>query len=133
MPRCILELWLGRAEIEISVFFRMLSNRMSIQLPQGNFSPPCSPRLSQKSSPPTFVQRLVDEISCRVEVGAHVEGRRVVGLDAQVADARALVVLGAPPPLAVRGVEDVGDAQVSQLPPVGRYISIQSKKQRRDA
>lgn len=65
----------------------------------------------------------MDEVSGRVEVGAHVEGRRVVGLDAQVADACALVVLGAPPPLAVRGVEDVGDAQVGQLAAVGCYIS----------
>lgn len=46
-----------------------------------------------------------------------------MGLDAQVADACALVVLGAPPPLAVRGVEDVGDAQVGQLAAVGCYIS----------
>lgn len=51
-----------------------------------------------------------------------------MGLDAQVADARALVVLSTPPPLAVRGVEDVGDAQVSQLAPVGCYISAEKKK-----
>lgn len=56
-----------------------------------------------------------------------------MGLNAQVADACALVVLSTPPPLAVRGVEDVGDAQVSQLTPVGRYISAENKKQCRDA
>lgn len=55
-----------------------------------------------------------------------------MGLDAQVADARALVVLGSPPPLAVRGVEDVGDAQVGQLAPVGCYISAENQKQCRD-
>lgn len=56
-----------------------------------------------------------------------------MGLDAQVADARALVVLSTPPPLAVRGVEDVGDAQVSQLAPVGCYISAEKKKQCEEA
>lgn len=55
-----------------------------------------------------------------------------MGLDAQVADACALIVLSTPPPLAVRGVEDVGDAQVSQLTPVGRYISAKNEKQCRD-
>lgn len=71
----------------------------------------------------------MDEISCRIEVGAHVKGGRVVGLDAQVADARALIVLCTPSPFAVRGVEDVGDAQVSQLTPVGCYISAGREKQ----
>lgn len=66
----------------------------------------------------------MDEVSGRVEVGAHVEGGRVVGLDAQVADAGALIVLGTPPPLAVRGIEDVGDPQVSQLTPIGCYIPV---------
>lgn len=52
-----------------------------------------------------------------------------MGLDAQVADARALIVLCTPSPFAVRGVEDVGDAQVSQLTPVGCYISAGREKQ----
>lgn len=74
-------------------------------------------------SPGTFVEGLVDEVGGGVEVGAHVEGGGVVGLDAQVADAGALVVLGAAAPAAVRGVQHVGDAQLQQLPPVGRDIS----------
>lgn len=73
----------------------------------------------------------MDEVSCRIEIGAHVKGGRVVGLDAQVADACALVVLCTSSPFAVRGVEDVGDAQVSQLTSVGCYISAGREKQRR--
>lgn len=92
---------------------------------------PAHPDSTVHKDPP-FIQRLMDEVSCRIEVGAHVKGRRVVGLDAQVADARPLVVLRTPSPFAVRGIEDVGDAQVSQLTPVGRYILISQVESRPD-
>lgn len=53
----------------------------------------------------------MDELGGRIEVDAHVEGGRVVGLDAVVRHVHAGVVLGAAAPLALRTVEDVCDAE----------------------
>ena len=64
----------------------------------------------------------MDEIGSRLEVDAHVKGWRVVGLDTQVADAQPLVGLRRPSPPAVRGIEDVGDAQAAELPAVVSYV-----------
>lgn len=81
------------------------------------------PSTSLPSVPTSWLaQRPVDEVSGCLEVDAHVEGRRVVGLDTQVADAQPLVGFGRPSPPAVRGVEDVRDAQATQLPVVVGYF-----------
>lgn len=69
----------------------------------------------------------MDEVCGRLEVGAHVEGRRVMGLDPQVADAQCLVGVRRAPPPAVRGVEDVGDPQAAELPPVVRYVPVRRR------
>lgn len=57
----------------------------------------------------------MDELGSRVEVDAHVEGGRVVRLDAVVGDVHPRVVLGSAPPLALRTVQDVRDAEFGQL------------------
>jgi len=76
-------------------------------------------------------QGLVDELGGRVKVDAHVEGGRVMGLDALVGDVHAGVILGPTAPLALRTVQDVGDAQFSQLPPVRRDVSVEPGTRRR--
>lgn len=60
----------------------------------------------------------VDELGRRIEVDAHVEGGRVVSLDAVVGDVHAGVVLGPTAPLALGAVEDVRDAKFRQLPTI---------------
>lgn len=60
----------------------------------------------------------MDELSSRVEVDAHVEGRRVVSLDAVIGDVHAGVILGPTAPLTLCTVEDVRDAKFGQLTPI---------------
>lgn len=72
----------------------------------------------------------MDELGRGIEVDAHVEGGRVVSLDAVVGDVHAGVVLGPAAPLALGAVEDVRDAKFRQLPtircdvPAGRRLRI---------
>ena len=88
-----------------------------------NQRPWVHPSASLPSLPTSWLaQRPVDEVSGRLEVDTHVEGRRVMGLDTQVADAQPLVGFGRPSPPSVRGVEDVRDAQATQLPVVVGYF-----------
>lgn len=93
-------------------------------------SVPVGPPPASLPSLPTswLAQRPVDEVGGRLEVDAHVEGRRVVGLDTQVADAQPLVGFGRPSPPAVRGIEDVRDAQATQLTVVvGDFPALRSR------
>lgn len=57
----------------------------------------------------------MDELSCGIEVDAHVEGGGVVSLDAVIGDAHPGVILGSAAPLALGTVEDVRDAKFGQL------------------
>lgn len=60
----------------------------------------------------------VDELSCRIEVDAHVKGGGVVGLDAVIGDVHPRVGFRSAAPLALGTVEDVRDAEFGQLTPV---------------
>lgn len=60
----------------------------------------------------------MDELSSRIEVDAHVEGGRVVRLDAVISDVHPGVILGAAAPLALCTVEDVCDAEFGQFTPI---------------
>lgn len=54
-------------------------------------------------------ESLVNEFCSRVEVDTHVEGGRVMGLDAMVGDIHSLIVLCTTPPFALCTVKDVRD------------------------
>lgn len=64
-------------------------------------------------------QSLVNEVCSSLKVSAEVELLRIIGLDAQVRDARTLVKVGVGVDVhegpALGGVQDVGDAQFLQL------------------
>lgn len=60
----------------------------------------------------------MDELSCRIEVDAHVKGGGVMGLDAVIGDVHPCVVLCSAAPLALGTVEDVRNAEFGQLTPV---------------
>lgn len=71
----------------------------------------------------------MDELGCRVEVDAHVESGRVVGLDAVVGDVHTGIVLGTAAPLALGAVEDVCDAEFGQLPAIRCNFSAKSNSE----